>query len=182
MADPFTIVSLATMAVTAVAKGVSAYETSQADNAQAKVFDQESQNALAVGSANSEEQGRKSQYLLSKELAGAAASGGGTGGSSAAVMAASAGRGVYNQNLDMWQANQTASKYAYEGQLEKSKAENALVSGGMDVGSAILSGTTNAAKTPGWQSFWGNPGSTGGFDTQTMGPAPDPKPRGVYFN
>lgn len=166
MADPVSLM----LASTAASSGLGLMQNqtqAAAQKAQANADEAAAQEARSVASYNDAEQQRKTGYLLSTQMARQAASGGGTGGSAAAVRAATAGRGVYNSQVEEWQGEQRGRKFDYEAQLADAAAQNTENMAPFQVGSTVLTGLTNASK---FNAGFSKPGGWSGPGTGSASP------------
>lgn len=121
---------------------------------------QRSASEMATSQLQAQQEKRKENALVSKQMAMYGASGGGGGGSASTVEANTEGQGDYNSELDLWQGQTRQADYsdkanqvlfgAQEGGMQMQEARDtssALMP--LQIGSQLISGASNYAKFSG---------------------------------
>lgn len=141
----FEVLAMAGMAASAAGSMASAGAQSAAYKANAESERIKAEQERAIGSYEQQQEQIKTQQTMAKEQAGIAASNA-PGVSAARLVGATAGQGLYNQEIKGWQREGAARGYDFAAQAQEAMAKNAETTGYLRTGSTVLSGLTGMAQ------------------------------------
>lgn len=119
-------------------------------DANARALDARATQERAAGSVRGERRMEDAKRLLSQQQAEFGHSGGGVGGSAGVVMGETGRRGLENSNLEVWQGENRARGFEDEAAIQRWGAKRRRAAIPLEVGSAILTGSSKIASGGGF--------------------------------